>query len=165
MSAFFLLETTGEYQVSRPVSGDEIIDQAKEILEASIRRSDGTVFTNPESVKTFLHLSLSTEQREVFCCLFLDNRHRLIKFEKLFAGTIDGCSVHPRIIVQQALRHNAASVVLAHQHPSGIPEPSRADEAITRRVKEALMLIDCRTLDHMVVGSDEIVSFAERGLI
>lgn len=165
MTAFTLNESTGEYDVARPVSGDEIVNQAKEILQSSIRRTDGTVFTDPESVKTFLHLALSTEKREVFACLFLDNRHRLIDFERLFFGTVDGASVHPRIVVQRALHHNSAAVILAHNHPSGVAEPSQADQSITKRLKDALALVDIRVLDHMVVGSDEIVSMAERGLI
>jgi len=165
MPAFSLLETTGEYQVSRPVSGDEIIDQAKEIIQSSIRRTDGTVFTNPESVKTFLHLALLTEQREVFAVLFVDNRHRLIQFERLFFGTIDGCSVHPREVVKAALKHNAAALILAHNHPSGVAEPSTADQQITNRLKDALALVEIRVLDHLLIGSDEIVSMAERGLI
>ena len=101
----------------------------------------------------------------VFACLFLDNRHRVIKYEELFRGTIDGASVHPREVVKRALHHNSAAVILAHNHPSGVAEPSLADEAITRRLKDALSLVDVRVLDHFVVAAGESVSFAERGLL
>jgi len=101
---------------------------------------------------------------EVFACLFLDNRNRLIAFEELFRGTIDGASVHAREVVRKALHHNAAAVILSHNHPSGVAEPSDADQQITVRLKEALSLVDVRVLDHIVVG-DETVSMAERGMI
>ena len=101
---------------------------------------------------------------EVFACLFLDNRHRVIAYEELFRGTIDGASVHPREVVKRALHFNTAAVILAHNHPSGIAEPSQADERITQRLKDALALVDIRLLDHMIIG-DDVVSFAERGLL
>jgi DNA repair protein RadC len=101
----------------------------------------------------------------VFCVLFLTNRHRVIAFEEMFRGTIDGATVHPREVVKQALRLNAAAVILAHNHPSGVSEPSRADEAITRRLRDALALVDIRVLDHLIVGGSEITSLAERGLL
>ena len=102
---------------------------------------------------------------EVFACLFLDNRHRLMAFEELFRGTIDGASVHPREVVRRALAHNAAALILAHNHPSGIAEPSAADTRITERLRQALSLIDVRVLDHLIVGDAEVTSLAERGLI
>jgi DNA repair protein RadC len=102
---------------------------------------------------------------EVFCCLYLDNRHRLIRFEELFRGTIDGATVHPREVLRQALAHNAAAIILAHNHPSGVAEPSQADEMITRRLKEALALVDIRVLDHLVIAGAEAVSLAEKGLL
>jgi DNA repair protein RadC len=102
---------------------------------------------------------------ELFCCLHLDNRHRLIAFDELFRGTIDGASVHPREVVKQALARNAAAVILAHNHPSGVAEPSQADELVTRRLREALQLVDIRVLDHMIVADNGCLSFAERGLI
>ena len=101
----------------------------------------------------------------MFACLFLDNRHRLIRFEELFRGTIDGASVHPREVVRQALAHNAAALILAHNHPSGVAEPSGADRQITRRLVDALALVDVRVLDHLVVGRGEAFSFAEQGLL
>ena len=102
---------------------------------------------------------------EGFCGVFLDNRHRVIALEELFRGTIDGASVHPREVVKRALAKNAAAVILAHNHPSGIAEPSQADELITRRLKEALALVDIRVLDHLVIGDGVCESFAERGLL
>ncbi len=102
---------------------------------------------------------------ELFCCLHLDNRHRLIAFEELFRGTIDGASVHPREVVKQALARNAAAMILAHNHPSGVAEPSRADELITRRLREALALVDIPVLDHLIVAGNSCVSLAERGLL
>ena len=108
---------------------------------------------------------LRRHQQEVFACLFLDNRHRLIRFEELFRGTVNGASVHPREIAKRALHHNAAAVIIAHNHPSGVAEPSLADRTITRRIRDAMGLIDVRLMDHLVVGDGEIVSFAERGWI
>ncbi|WP_419606150.1 JAB domain-containing protein, partial [Thiolapillus sp.] len=102
---------------------------------------------------------------EVFACLFLDNRHRIIAFEELFQGTIDGASVYPREVVRRCLHHNAAAVIFSHNHPSGVAEPSHADEQITLRLREALALIDIRVLDHVIVGSDSSTSLAERGLL
>ncbi len=104
---------------------------------------------------------MSEKLQEVFAIVFLDNRHRVIAYEELFYGTIDGASVHPREIVRKALEHNAAAVILAHNHPSGIAEPSTADERLTSRVREALGLIDVRVLDHIIVGGDTTYSFAE----
>jgi DNA repair protein RadC len=101
----------------------------------------------------------------VFCCLYLDKRHRLIQYQELFRGTIDGASVHPREIVKLALQRNSAAVIIAHNHPSGVPEPSQADELITQRVKEALALVDIRLLDHIIIGDGASVSLAERGFI
>ena len=125
----------------------------------------GSVLTAPETTRAFLMTQLRDRSYEVFCCLYLDNRHRLISFEELFRGTIDGASVHPREVVKQALSHNAAALIFSHNHPSGIAEPSHADELITRRLKDALALVDIRVLDHFIVGDGTCMSFAERGLI
>jgi len=121
--------------------------------------------SSPGEVREYLSARLRDRPYEVFCCLYLDNRNRLITIEELFRGTIDGASVHPREVVRQAIAHNAAAVILAHNHPSGIAEPSQADEAITRRLRNALALVDIRVLDHLVIGDGAIVSFAERGLL
>ena len=121
--------------------------------------------TTPDLVRDYLQLQLSDRNREVFACLLLDSQHRVICFEELFQGTIDSATVHPREVVKLALSHNAAAIILAHNHPSGIAEPSLADQNITQRIKDALSLVDIRLLDHMVVGSGVTVSLAERGLI
>jgi DNA repair protein RadC len=121
--------------------------------------------SKPDETRDFLRLRLADYRNEVFGCLFVDNRHRIIAVRELFQGTIDGASVYPRVVVQQAMEVNAAAVVFFHNHPSGVAEPSHADEAITRRLKDALALVDVRVLDHFVVSAGESVSFAERGLL
>ena len=123
------------------------------------------VMATPEAVRQYLAVHYAGQEREVFGCLFLDNRHRLIAVEEMFLGTIDGASVHPREVVKRALKLNAAAVILAHNHPSGVAEPSQADELITARIRDALALVDIRVLDHLVVGGTTVTSFAERGLI
>lgn len=145
------------------MSDDDIVRRALEIVAARMAR--GQMISSPADTKNFLRLNLADRERESFCVLFLDTRHRVISFEELFHGTIDGASVFPRVVVQRALCHNAADVILAHNHPSGVPEPSAADIAITARLREALALIDVRVLDHIVVGAEGAVSLAERGAI
>ena len=125
----------------------------------------GNALGSPEETRRYLRIRLAEHKNEVFGCLFLDNRNRIIEVAELFQGTIDGASVHPRVVVQKALEFNAAAILFFHNHPSGVAEPSHADEAITRRLKEALALVDVRVLDHFVVTAGESVSFAERGLI
>lgn len=140
-----------------------VLEMAGRHLGETLRRE--TAFTEPGAVRQFLHSRLRDLPHEVFACLFLDNRHRLIEYRQLFRGTIDGASVHPREVVREALALGAAAVILAHNHPSGIAEPSSADRHITTRLRDALALMDIRVLDHLVVGDGEITSFAERGLI
>jgi len=125
----------------------------------------GPSLGSPRATCDFLTAKLRDLEHEVFCCLYLDKRHRLIEFQEVFRGTIDGASVHPREVVKQALARNAAAVILAHNHPSGVAEPSQADEVVTRRLREALQLVDIRVLDHMIVADNGCLSFAERGLI
>ena len=132
-------------------------------LAERVARAD--VLSNPEATRDFLMAHLRNHTQEVFACLFLDNRHRVISFDEMFYGTINSASIHPREVVRRAMSHNAAAVILAHNHPSGVAEPSQADESITRRLKDALSLVDVRTLDHFVIGDGEAVSFAERGLL
>ena len=120
---------------------------------------------SPAQTREYLKLHFAGKEREVFACLFLDNRHRLIAAENLFYGTIDGASVHPREVVKRALQLNAAAVILSHNHPSSVTEPSHADELVTRRLTEALALVDIRVLDHLIVGGNATLSFAERGLL
>lgn len=129
------------------------------------RMQSGCVLANPKATRDFLQIRLRDLTHEVFCCVYLDNRNRVIGFEELFRGTLDGASVHPREVVKHALARNAAAVILAHNHPSGVAEPSQADEIITHRLKEALGLVDIRVLDHIVVGDGSCESFAERGLL
>ncbi|GMR18804.1 MAG: DNA repair protein RadC [Gammaproteobacteria bacterium] len=140
-----------------------VIDQAIAILDDRIKTTD--TLTDPDSVKKYLRLKLSGLEHEVFSMLLLDTRHHVIDFVELFRGTIDGASVYPREVVKEALNHNAAAVILCHNHPSNVAEPSQADEALTKRLKDALALIDVWVLDHIVIGGGKAVSFAERGLL
>jgi DNA repair protein RadC len=125
----------------------------------------GPALAAPETTRSFLLAQLRDRPYEVFCCLYLDNRHRLLAFEELFRGTIDRAGVHPREVLRQTLGHNAAAVIFAHNHPSGVLEPSQADELITRRLRDALALIDVRVLDHFIIGDGSCFSFTEHGLI
>ena len=125
----------------------------------------GPLLSNPASTREYLRIQLRDRRHEVFCCVYLDNRHRVIGFEELFQGTIDGATVHPREVVKRALARNAAAVILAHNHPSGVAEPSQADELITRRLKDALALVEIRVLDHLIVGDGHCESMAERGMV
>jgi len=145
------------------VEKQSLITLAMKVL--AIKHRAGRALSRPEETRNYLRLRLADYRNEVFGCLFLDNRHRIIAVRELFQGTIDGASVYPRVVVQQAMEVNAAAMVFFHNHPSGVAEPSNADEAITRRLKEALALVDVRVLDHFVVSAGESVSFAERGLL
>ena len=147
----------------RPARIEEILDAARRALSTRVKR--GTSLTSPKLVRDFLTVQLGALEHEVFCVAYLDNRHRLIEFVELFRGTIDGATVHPREVVKQALQLNAAAVIFAHPHPSGIAEPSHADELITHRLREALALVEIRVLDHLIVAGGDIVSLAEKGLI
>lgn len=153
-----------------PGLGDAKYCQLQAALEIARRfygetAGPGTVLSTPTQVRDMLVARLRDRPHEVFACLFLDNRNRLIAYRELFRGTIDGATVHPREVVREALERGAAAVIFAHNHPSGVAEPSAADHAITRRLREALALVDIRVLDHMVIGDGQAVSFAERGLI
>jgi len=123
------------------------------------------VLTSPEATRAYLRLEIGERHNELFGVLFLDNRHRVIAKEELFYGTIDGASVHPRVVVSRALALNAAAVVFYHNHPSGVAEPSQSDLRITQRLKDALALVDIRVLDHLVVSTEDATSLAERGLL
>jgi len=140
------------------------IDKAINIISEAMAKYD-VVLTSPTLVKNYLVCKLAGQEREQFLALFLDNRHRVIASEVLSEGTIDGASVYSREVVKAALRHNAAAAIFAHNHPSGIPEPSQADQRLTQRLVKALELVDIRVLDHIVVGGTDTVSFAERGLL
>ncbi len=131
----------------------------------ALQLSAGPVFGTPQAVKDYLRLRMAGLHHEVFVVLFVDAQHRMIACDELFRGTLTQTSVYPREVVRRALDHHAAAVVLAHNHPSGAAEPSRADEFLTQTLKSALALVDVRVLDHMVIGSGDVVSFAERGLL
>jgi DNA repair protein RadC len=147
----------------REASFEEILAAAREQMSLRVRR--GTNPSSPKATRDYLALKLETLEREVFAVIFLDKRHRLISYQEMFQGTIDGASVHPREVVKEALKQNAAAVILAHPHPSGVAEPSQADEFITTRLKEALALVDIRVLDHIIVAGGDTTSLAERGLL
>ncbi|MBB5319730.1 RadC family protein [Marinobacter oulmenensis] len=139
------------------------MEMARRVMDEPLRQGDP--LRSPEDTRRFLTSRLGTYPHEVFAGLFLDNRHRVIRYRELFRGTIDGAAVYPREVVRQALEENAAAVIFAHNHPSGVAEPSPADVSLTRRLKEALGLVDIRVLDHMVIGHGEVISLAERGLM
>jgi DNA repair protein RadC len=149
-------------QCTNVVNESQVLEQAAEIL--SKRTFGGQSFNSAEDTKTFLQLKLGAYEREVFSLMLLDSQHRLLKYTELFYGTINAASVYPREIVKATLAVNAAAVILSHNHPSGIAEPSQADIAITKRIKDALSLIDVPVLDHIIVAQ-ESVSFAQRGLL
>ena len=139
------------------------IELARRHLRESLER--GQPLTSPQVTREYLRAALRDRPHEVFCALMLDTRHRVIRFEELFTGTIDSAHVHPRVVVEKALAYRAAALIVAHNHPSGIAEPSQTDLAITRRLRDALGLVDIRLLDHFIVGDTEVVSLAERGLV
>ncbi|MGR9052855.1 MAG: RadC family protein [Gammaproteobacteria bacterium] len=150
--------------------GDAKYAQLQAVLEMARRHfyeilERGNALTSPDVTRAFLSARLKGYSYEVFACLFLDNQHRVIKLEELFRGTIDSASVYPREVVKRVLHHNAAAVIFAHNHPSGIAEPSQADRSITEKLCQALMLFDIRVLDHFIVGDGPPYSFAEHGLL
>jgi len=140
-----------------------VIEMARRALAQQL--SAAPVFDSPQCVKDYLQLHLGNLPHEVFAVLFLDAQHRLIKLDQMFTGTLGQTSVYPREVVKLALARNAGAVILAHNHPSGVAEPSRADEFLTQSLKTALALVDVRVLDHLVIGRGQVVSFAERGLL
>lgn len=146
------------------VEEQQVLLEAQRIIEERYLRH-GEALRSPDITKQFLRARLAGHQHEVFGVIWLDNRHRAICCKDLFTGTIDGAAVYPREVVKSALSVNAAAGILYHNHPSGVPDPSQADIALTRRLKEALGLVDIRVLDHMVTGGAETVSLAERGLM
>ena len=152
----------GVVQRDKP-HGEEILHAARIVLSYRVRK--GCTLSNPQSTRDYLSMKLGARDHEVFVILFLDNRNRVIECVEMFRGTIDGAAVHPREVVKEALARNAATVIFAHNHPSGIAEPSHADELITKRLKDALSLVDIRVLDHLVVAGPSITSFAELGLL
>ncbi len=139
-----------------------VLEMAKRHFKEILQR--GNALTSPEITKAYLSAHLRGYTYEVFACLFLDNQHRVIQLDELFKGTIDGTSVYPREVVKQALYYNAAAVIFAHNHPSGITQPSQADKQITEKLRQALALFDIRVLDHFIIGDGEPYSFLEHGI-
>ena len=156
-------EDTGTYVMEAPVTEADILRMAQQL--AMSRLSKGRALTEPKQVFSHLQTLLQYHEHEVFALLLLDTKHRIIGFQELFRGTLDGASVYPREVVKIALEHNAAAVRLVHNHPTGDPEPSQADRTLTTTLKNALNMIGTKTLDHIVVGHEGCVSLAERGYL
>lgn len=156
----YVRDERGKYVPAEP---DAIINEAKLCIAARFKR--GIRIDSPKVAAEALLLQLADYEHEVFACLFLDNGHHIIQFAELFRGTIDGANVYPREVVKAALACNAAAVIFAHNHPSGLAEPSQADKAITEKLKQALALVDVRVIDHFVIGGDAHYSFAEHKLL
>ena len=154
-------EATGTYLVDSPVSEADILLMAQQLARQRLCR--GRSLTSPKAVFNHLQTLLGDYEHEVFALLLLDSKHRILTFQELFRGTLDATGVYPREVVKICLEFNAAAVILVHNHPSGDPEPSQADRTLTRKLQDALNLIDIRTLDHIVVGSEGCVSMADRG--
>lgn len=145
------------------IDADTIVVGALRILEARARY--GNALTSPAAVRDYLRLAIAGKEHEVFMCIWLDAQHRALAFEEVFRGTLTQTSVYPREVVKAALRRNAAAVVFAHNHPSGVAQPSQADELLTRSLKQALALVEVNVLDHFIVAGDQAISFVERGLL
>jgi DNA repair protein RadC len=154
----YVAEPDGSYASA---TDSVIIRAAAQAVVRALNR--GPSFASPVNARKLLPALLGAREYEVFCIAHLDKRHKLIHFEELFRGTVDGAAVHPREVVRSVMKWNSAAVIAIHNHPSGEPEPSNADEMITARLKEALALIDVRLLDHLIVGADQVISLAERG--
>lgn len=140
-----------------------VLELSRRYLQWQLKRGDG--FTEPAMVKDYLTTQLRHQSREVFVVLLLDSQHRLLRYEEMFHGTINAAPVYPREVLKMVMQHNAAAVILAHNHPSGVAEPSQADQRVTERLKKALSLVDVALLDHFIIGAGDPVSFAERGLL
>ena len=154
-------EIPGTYLVTELINEEDLLTIANQIARQKLAK--GEAITDKHLVHQALQGLLQTRDREVFAALFLDNQHRILAYEELFLGTLSAATVYPRDVVKRALHHNAAALMLVHNHPSGYPEPSRADIEITLRLQDALALVDIRILDHLVVGTEGVVSLAERG--
>lgn len=156
-------EVAGSYLVDSPVTEADILRMAQQL--AAKRFSKGRALTDPHKVREHLQVLLQDRPHEVFAVLLLDSKHRVIHFLELFRGSIDGASVYPREVVKAVLEHNAAAVILAHNHPSGDPSPSQADIRLTQTLKSTLALVSTTTLDHFIVGHEGVVSLAELGYL
>ena len=160
VAALLVRDVDGQY---RPASSEEVLQQARRVLSQRVRR--GATMSSPEAVKDYLRVQLGVLEHEVFCVIFLDAQHRIVALKEMFRGTVTQTSVYPREVVKEALAVNAAAVILAHNHPSGVAEPSRADEFLTQSLRQALALVDVRVLDHLVVAGADVTSFVELGLM
>ena len=161
-NGFIATEQAGQYITERPVTAEEILAMANQLIRRKFTR--GRAITSPREAASFFPPQLSQYEHETFWVLFLDNRHCVLAFEQLFTGTIDQASVYPREVVKRALQLNAAAVIFAHNHPSGHSEPSQSDKDITLKLKAALALVEVNVLDHFIVGGDIVTSLAERGV-
>ena len=159
-SVLLVRDVAGMY---RPAQADEVLQAAQKLLWQRLRGSE--VLSSPQAVRDFLRVRLGGLEHEVFAVLMLDAQHALIDYVELFRGTVSQTSVYPREVVKESLARNAAALILVHNHPSGVAEPSRADEFLTQTLKSALALVDVRVLDHLIVAGKDVLSFAERGLI
>lgn len=162
MEQLYVQDSNGDYEFQEPATDADIVKLAISIIQGDLEHRDA--FTSPDMTKDFLTLKLKGYEHEVFACMFLDSRHRLISFVEMFRGTIDTTQVHAREVIKEALKHNASAVIFSHNHPSGLAEPSQEDIKLTTHLKKVLANVDVRVLDHVVIGDDS-VSFAERGLI
>ena len=147
----------------REATHEEIVRAARSCLARRVVK--GAVLQSPGATRDFILVELSERSHESFCVLYLDNRHRVLSWQEIFRGTIDGASVYPREVVKEAISRRAAACILVHNHPSGVAEPSQADELITRRLREAMALVDIRILDHLIVAGTTVLSMAERGML
>lgn len=163
MNQIICKNNEGLYRTKRPVTGEELIGFARGLVAEDFSRL--ATLNSPQDTRRFLTMQLCQEQREVFMVVFMDSQNRAVAAEPMFLGTIDAAVVYPREVVKRCLQLNASAVILAHNHPSGHPEPSQADRNITDKLVEALDLIDVRVLDHFVIGGNEAVSLAERGWV
>ena len=160
LSVLLVRDEAGGY---RPADTDEVLQAAQRLLKKQLRGCEA--LSSPQVVRDFLQVKLGALQHEVFAVLMLDAQNRVIEYVELFRGSVSQTSVYPREVVKESLARNAAALILVHNHPSGLAEPSRADEFLTQTLKTALSLVDVRVLDHMVVTGTDLVSFAERGLL
>ena len=160
VDALLVRDVDGHY---RPARAEEVLSQARRVLSYRVRR--GATMSSPLAVKDYPRVEIGALEHEVFCVLFLDAQHRIIELKQMFRGTVAQTSVYPREVVKAALACNSAAVVLAHNHPSGSVEPSRADKFLTQTLKSALALVDVRVLDHLVVAGADVCAFSERGLL
>ena len=159
----FIKNENGLYHAYGPITSGDILRTAAAILQENLARGDS--LSHPEDAAHFLQMALANEKNEHFAVLFMNNKNQVLGFERLFFGTIDGTAVHPRIVVQKALEWNAASVILAHNHPSGHSEPSQADRDVTQQLVKALSLVDVQVLDHLVVSQSGWESLSRRGWV